>query len=305
MRIPNKRRPSRRQFLAGLAGASAGMAACPLLRGADPVARVGPPRLKLSLSAYSFRAHFRRKTDPLTLEEFVRKGAELNLDAVEPTTYFFTDTADDYLRRLRALAFRLGLDISGTAIGNDFGHPPGPQRDAQVKLTRDWIDRAEILGAPVIRVFAGHRKKGTDEEKTHALMVAGLEECCAYAGEKGIYLALENHGGPTATAAGLLKLVRDVDSPWFGVNLDTGNFRSDDPYADMAAAAPYALNVQVKVALQAGGKKQPADYGRVAKILGDAGYRGYVALEYEAKEDPFTAVPKHIAALRKAIDAAS
>ena len=272
-------------------------------RGAEPVQRKGPPGLKLSIAAYSYRKVLGGKEPSMALDDFIDKGAELGLDAVEPTSYYFRDTSTQYLRHLRSKAFRLGLDISGTAIGNDFGHPPGAARDGQIAHTKKWIVHAETLGAPVIRIFAGHQKKGQSPEECHKLMVAGMEEACAYAGERGVYLALENHGGPTATAEGLLKLVRDVKSPWLGVNLDTGNFRTEDPYRDMAAAAPYTLNVQVKVDVRVGGKSQPTDYKRIAKILRDAGYRGYVVLEYEAKEDPMAAIPGHIAALREAIAA--
>ena len=133
-------------------------------------------------------------------------------------------------------------------------------------------------------------------------MVEGMQECCDYAAQHGVFLALENHGGPTATADGLLALVRDVDSPWFGVNLDTGNFHSKDSYADLAKAAPYALNVQVKVVIGGpGGKgKQPCDFGRIKKILEDAGYRGYVVLEYEENGDPRKECPKFMDELRSA-----
>jgi sugar phosphate isomerase/epimerase len=255
----------------------------------------------LSIAGYSYRKLLTAKTDPMTLDDFVEKGAELNLDAVEPTSYYFRDTSPRYLRHLRSKAFRLGLDISGTAIGNDFAHPPGQKREGQIAHVKRWIERAEILGAPVIRIFAGHRRKGQSPGDAHKLMVEGIETCCAYAGEHGVYLALENHGGPTATAAGLLQIVKDVKSRWFGVNLDTGNFRSDDPYADMAAAAPYALNVQVKVELRVGRENRPSDYKRIVKIFRDAGYRGYLALEYEARENPLTAIPRHVAALREAI----
>jgi sugar phosphate isomerase/epimerase len=292
---------TRREFFctAALAAGAAALTAY----GAEPVQRKGPPGLKLSIAAYSYRKFLSGKEPSMTLDDFLHKGAELGLDAVEPTSYYFRDTSTRYLRHLRSTAFRLGLDISGTAIGNDFGHPPGAARDGQIAHTKKWIEHAETLGAPVIRIFAGHQKKGQTAEECHKLMVAGMEETCAYAGERGVYLALENHGGPTATAEGLLKLVKDVKSPWLGVNLDTGNFRSEDPYRDMAAAAPYTLNVQVKVDVRVGGKSQPTDYKRVVTILRDAGYRGYVALEYEAAEDPMTAIPGHIAALREAIAA--
>ncbi len=295
---------SRRHFLRGAALAAVGLAAgARPARAIEPIARRGPARFRLSIAGYSYRRLLTAKEDPMTLDDFVERAAELDLDAVEPTSYYFRDTSPKYLRHLRAKAFRLGLDISGTAVGNDFAHPPGAKRDQQIAHVKRWVDHAEILGAPVIRIFAGHAKKGQTPEQAHKLMVEAIEECSAYAGEHGVYLAIENHGGPTATAEGLLKIVKDVKSPWFGVNLDTGNFRSADPYADMAAAAPYALNVQVKVELRVGGKHQPSDYKRIVTILRDAGYRGYLALEYEAKEDPMTAIPRHLAALRDAVHA--
>ncbi|MFP4055335.1 MAG: sugar phosphate isomerase/epimerase family protein [Candidatus Brocadiia bacterium] len=291
---------SRRGFLGAASAAAAGLVARPA-SAIEPIARTGPPRLKLSIAAYSYRQLLTRKEEPMTLDDFVETGAELGLDAVEPTSYYFRDTSPAYLRHLRAKAFRLGLDISGTAIGNDFAHPPGPARERQLDHARKWVEHAELLGAPVIRIFAGHKKKDQSDEQAYRLMVQGIEQACAYAGEHGIFLALENHGGPTTTAKDLLRFCRDVESPWFGVNLDTGNFRSPDPYDDIAAAAPYALNVQVKVALRVGGKHQPTDYRRLAGILRDAGYRGYLALEFEAREDPLTAIPRHVEALREAV----
>jgi sugar phosphate isomerase/epimerase len=113
-------------------------------------------------------------------------------------------------------------------------------------------------------------------------------------------LALENHGGITATPDQMLKIIERVnDSPWFGVNLDGGNFNTDDPYRDLARIAPYAINAQLKTDVSISGKKQDADLDRVVKILADAGYRGYIVLEYEGQENPKTAVPKHIDTLRR------
>jgi sugar phosphate isomerase/epimerase len=132
-------------------------------------------------------------------------------------------------------------------------------------------------------------------------MVSAIEECCEYAGKHGIYLALENHGGPTATADGLLSFVRDVSSPWFGVNLDTGNFASADVYGDLAKAAPYAVNVQIKVVVSDDkGKKSPADFKKLAALLREAHYRGYIVLEFEEKGDAREECPKYLDQLREA-----
>jgi sugar phosphate isomerase/epimerase len=114
-----------------------------------------------------------------------------------------------------------------------------------------------------------------------------------------VILALENHGGITASPEQILEIVHAIDAPNFGVNLDTGNFRSADPYADLARLAPYAVNVQVKTEMsREGKKKEAADLARVIDILRDARYSGYVVLEYEAAEDALVAVPRHIKTLQ-------
>jgi hypothetical protein len=89
-----------------------------------------------------------------------------------------------------------------------------------------------------------------------------------------------------------------VDHPWFGVNLDSGNFRTANPYEDFAAAAPFAVNVQLKVELKVAGKKVPTDLKRAAEILRAANYQGFVALEYEAAANPYTAIPPLLKKLR-------
>ncbi len=100
-------------------------------------------------------------------------------------------------------------------------------------------------------------------------------------------LALENHGGITTTPQQILKMVKAIDSPNFGVNLDTGNFRGADPYAEIAQLAPYAMNVQVKTEIDhGGGRHGRADLGRIIGILRKARYSGYVVLEYEAAARP-------------------
>jgi sugar phosphate isomerase/epimerase len=292
---------TRRAFLRSAIAASAAMSTLPANFASEPIVRNGIPKFKYSLAAYSYRELFKKGT---TVADFIADCAKYGLDGTELTSYYFpADVSDAALRDTAALCFRLGLDVSGTAIRNEFAIPPGEKRDAELKQTKLWIDRAAVLGAPVIRIFAGHVQKGQTENEAHKLMVEGMEECCAYAAQKGIYLALENHGGPTATAEGLLKLVRAVKSPWFGVNLDSGNFHSDDPYAELAAIAPYALNVQVKVVTSGPDKKKvPTDYGKIAKILRDAGYRGYVVLEYEEAGDPRAECPKHLEELRKTLE---
>src|SRR5207247_3075728 len=141
--------------------------------------------------------------------------------------------------------------------------------------------------------------KGDSEEKARARCVAAIEEACEHAGKYGVLLALENHGGITGTAEQILAIVRAVKSDWYGVNFDTGNFHTADPYADLTQLAPYAVTVQIKSEIQRGKVKEDADLKRLTDILRSAGYRGYVALEYEAAEEPKSAIPRHIETLKK------
>ncbi|HVJ69230.1 MAG TPA: sugar phosphate isomerase/epimerase family protein [Caulifigura sp.] len=299
--------PTRRQFLAS-AAALAAIPSSSILTAADPIVRTDKPFMKLSLAAYSFNKFLpsnraASKTPPkMTLEQFVDYCASLDLEGTELTSYYFPkEITPAYLNALKGQTHRLGLDISGTSIGNDFCLPDGPEREAQLKLCRDWIDYSAALGSPVIRIFAGKVAKGDTEEKAVERCVAGIEKSLEYAAEKGVALALENHGGITATPAQLLKIVKAVKpSPWFGINFDSGNFRTPDPYADLEQIAPYALNAQVKVTVTRGegAKKEPADFGRVVNILKAAKYRGYLALEYEEPEDPWETIPGLIKKLR-------
>jgi len=293
----------RRHFLAAsVTAALASTAVVSRTSAIEPIPRNGQPKFKFSLAAYSYRDLLKGDSPKLTLTDFIDDCAKFGLEGTELTSYYFPEnTTPEYLRTLRRQCFRLGLDVSGTAVGNDFGHPPGEKRSTEIANTKQWIEFAEILGAPVIRIFAGHQQKDQTEAQAHALMVQAIEECCDYAGKHGVHLALENHGGPTDTADGLLKFVRDVQSPWFGVNLDSGNFHSDDPYAELERIAPYALNAQIKVVMSGPDKKKvPADMKRLAKILRAAHYRGYIVLEYEESGNPREESAKYLDEIRAA-----
>ena len=294
---------TRRGFLKAAAGTVALAAAASPALAIPPLGRTRPSHLKLSLAAYSYRQLLAGKPPKMDLFDFVNLAADMGLDAVEPTSYYFpADAGPEYFHRLKQHAFVLGLDVSGTSVGNNFCVPEGPEREKQLKLVRTWVDNAAAMDAPVIRIFAGTVPKGESEAKAVARAVEGIKASLPYAAEKGVTLALENHGGITATPAQILALVRAVDAPNFGVNLDTGNFHGVDPYAELAELAPYAVNVQVKTEITRKGKKQEdADLSRVVDILREAKYSGYVVLEYEAAADPLVAIPGHIKTLRKLI----
>src|SRR5262249_12101531 len=153
--------------------------------------------------------------------------------------------------------------------------------------------RAAELDAPFVRILSGNWIQGTPEAELESRVVHQVESLLPYAAEKGVTLALENHGGGvTVTGEKHVRLGRLIKGPNFGVNLDTGNFHGEDPYSEIALAAPYAVNVQVKTEIRRRGRtKEPADLAKVIAILRAAKYSGYIVLEYNAPEDPMTAVP--------------
>lgn len=295
---------SRRQFFQTGIAASA----VSLLSGAQPAnaATRIKPGIKSSLAAYSFRDFLPQKGNPgkIDLHRFMDLAAlEYGLSAVEPTSYYFSSEDTPYLHSLRAHAHKRGLDISGTAIANDFCHLDEAVRQESVAHVKRWVDHSVKIGAPVIRIFAGNKHPKVDELQARDWAVEGMKESCDYAGEHGILLALENHGYLTGTSVELIDFVDRVKHEWLGINLDTGNFTAD-PYGNIERMVPHSVNVQLKIELLAasGKSKEAADVERIIGILNNGGYRGYVALEYEGSADPYEAVPGHLAELNKAIE---
>ena len=294
---------NRRQFLAASAVAVSGGLHPSLARAIDPIQRPSDkPDLKLSLAAYSFNAALDLKKKPtMTLFDFIDLAADLPLDAVELTSYYWAERTDAYLEKLGAYAAKKKLRVSGVPVGNNFCLADKEKYQEQIQDVKDWTRRAAKIGAKTVRIFAGNVAKGDTLADAQKRVVAALEECCPVAEKLGVVLALENHGGITDTPEHLLELVKPVKSQALGVNIDTGNFHTADPYGDIAKIAPYGVVAQVKTEVAPNNKKEDADLAKVVKILKDANFHGYVALEYEAKEDPKVAVPRFVKELRKLI----
>lgn len=306
MKQPTNRRSFLKSSLTlGVAAASTPFLSPEPAKAIEPWKRVGSSHLKLSLVGYSFRKYFNEK-DPskkITLFDFVDFCAANGFAAAELTGYYFPKPLpDDYLIKLKRHAYLQGVAVSGTSVGSNFSQPKGPQLDEQIEATKKWVDAAVVLGAPYVRVFA-NKAKGAALENAQKQCIAALQECAEYAGTKGVFIGLENDQGITMNAEQTLTLVKAVQSPWFGLNLDLGNFKTENPYADVAECAPYAINVHCKVNTHPTERDmpEPADYARQFKILRDANYQGYIALEYEAEPDPYQAIPAWVKSVREHI----
>jgi sugar phosphate isomerase/epimerase len=259
----------------------------------DPVpTRPGPrmPNIKLSCNIYSFNEPLTQKT--MSLEQALDFCAEIGFDAVDPTGYYFPGypdaPPDGYLYEIKKRAFRLGLDISGTGVRNDFTSPDPVKRNESVVLVKRWVNVAVKLGAPAVRVFAGPAPaEGRSEAEATDQVVAHIKECVAYAADRGIFIVLQHHDDLLKTAAQTLAVRERIGSDWFGLNVDIGSLRStDDPYAETARLAPFAYTWQVKEQVYRKGVAEETDVVRIVKILRDATYRGYIPLETLGTGDP-------------------
>jgi sugar phosphate isomerase/epimerase len=308
--------PSRRDFLSRAAllpiGATVGAGLGAAIAGAtaaEPIKRVGGPRLKTSLNAYSFN---KALNDPIkgrgkgaTLFDLLDYCAEQNFDALDPTGYYFPGYPkvpdDKYVNEFKRRAFHLGVDISGTGVRNDFVTPDKEKRAAAVIHVKEWIEVAARLGAPVLRVFAGPEPKDHTRDQVNEWLVEELKKCVEHAQKFGVLIGIQNHWDFLKTSEHVLKVVKMVDSDWFGTIVDTGYFLTDDPYRDMAAITPYAVNWQVKEKVDGQEFKVKLDLNKIVRIARDAGYRGYLPIETLSKrtgEDDYD--PRaHAAALLK------
>ncbi|CCG99511.1 Xylose isomerase domain protein TIM barrel [Fibrella aestuarina BUZ 2] len=291
---------SRRSFLKTVS------ASIPLVTtaGIHPVAAPKPDPVRLSCNLYSFNEPLVNKT--MTLEQVLTFCAETGFAAVDPTGYYFPGYPalpdDSYTYLIKRKAFRLGLDISGTGVRNDFTLPDPTRRKAEIDLVRRWIGFAAKLGAPVLRIFSGKNvPEGHSRPEVARWVVDAIGECCRYAAQEGVMLVLQNHADFIETADQLLDILKQVQSDWLAVNLDIGSFKIGDPYAQIAQVAPFAVTWQLKENLFVDGREVETDLTRIVRIVRESGYRGYLPIETLGKGDPRQKVPVFYEKVRRAL----
>jgi sugar phosphate isomerase/epimerase len=278
-----------------------------------PIKRAGGPKLKLSLNAYSFSKllndHIKGRGKGMTLFELLDYCAEQNFDAIDPTGYFFPGypkvPSDKYINEFKRRAFVLGLDISGTGVRNNFASPDKEKRAADVQHVKEWAECAARMGAPVLRVFAGPEPKDYTWDKVAEWMVDDLKKCVEHGKKYGVLIGIQNHGDTLKTADQVLKIVKMVDSEWFGVIVDTGYFLTADPYKDIAQVTPYAVNWQIKEKPFGKESKVKTDLKKLVRIIKEGGYRGYIPIETLSVKgedyNPRTRVAHFLKELREAL----
>jgi sugar phosphate isomerase/epimerase len=257
-----------------------------------PIKRAGGCKLKTSLNAYSFNKalndRIKGRGKGVTLFDLLDYCAEQNFDALDPTGYFFPGYPkvpdDKYVNEFKRRAFVLGVDISGTGVRNNFATPDKEKRAADVRHVKEWVEVAARLGAPVLRVFAGTAPEGRAWDEVAGWMVEDLKQCVEHGQKYGVLIGIQNHWDFLKTSEQVLKIVKMVDSEWFGTIVDTGYFLTEDPYRDMAAVAPYAVNWQVKEKVDGQQFKVKTDLRKIVRIARESGYRGYLPIETLSKK---------------------
>ena len=291
---------TRRQFLTSSAAALGGFTALSGAQKTPP--RVGGPQIKISLNAYSFNRALR--SGEMSLDELLEFSAEVGFKAVDLTAYYFPGYPDppptEFINHIKRRAYLLGLDISGTGVRTDFTISDPAQRAADIEYVRNWTVAACHLGAPSLRIFAGSDAR--DWNEALPLVVDSIKKCVAIGREHGVMMVLQNHYHYVKTPEQVLEILRQVDSEWLAVHLDIGSFRSSDPYAEIARIAPYAATWQIKESVYHGDRETKTDLSRIASILREADFRGYILVETLGEGDPKIKVPRFFREVKRAIE---
>ena len=278
--------------------------------------------LKPGLNAYSFNKllndAIRQRGPGITLDGVLDFAAKCKFAAFDPTGYFFPGypkvPADSYVDSLKKHAADLGIALSGTGVRNNFTTADKDVRAAGVAHIKEWVEVAARLGVPVIRVFADTQMRaqswqtvsnGASRKDVLDWISSALRECADHAKKFRVKIGVQNHGDFVATGEQQLTLIKAADSDWCGPIVDTGYYKTPDPYVDIALVAPHAVNWQVKQSVFGEDSEIPTDMIRLLKIVRKSGYSGYLPIETLSPQgkpyDPFKVVPDFLAQLKKAI----
>jgi L-ribulose-5-phosphate 3-epimerase len=302
---------TRRTFVRGtLAGGAALGLGLPSAWSADVSGQPSPGKIgdfKISLAEWSLHKALFAKDAKITNLDFPRVAREqFGIEGVEFVNQFFKDKAHDpsYLKELKSRADDQGVKCVLIMIDGegDLSAKDKSARDQAVENHKKWVVAAAALGCHSIRVNTGNNYSPADVEDA-AEACGALAE---YGDQHKINIICENHGGPSSNPDALLALIKKVRNDRFGTLPDFGNFPgrpnkySIDIYDAIARMMPYAKGVSAKsYDFGPDGKETVLDYARIMKIVTDAGYHGFVGIEYEGSR---LSEPEGILATKKLLE---
>lgn len=274
----------RRSFLAAAGALSLGTLTGARTLAADDTKK---PLFDISLAQWSLhRTLFGKKMTNLDFPVVAKK--EYGISAVEYVNQFFKDKAKDekYLTELKKRCDDNGVKsllIMCDGEGN-LGDADEKKRMKAVENHHRWVEAAKFLGCHSIRVNA-YSTGSYDEQMERA--ADGLRKLCEFGDKHAINVIVENHGGLSSNGEWLAGVMKKVDHKRVGTLPDFGNFglgggKTYDRYKGVKEMMPYAKGVSAKSHdFDADGNEKHTDYRKMMAIVLDAGYRGYVGIEYE------------------------
>jgi sugar phosphate isomerase/epimerase len=290
---------NRRKFIRNIAGISTGLAASGILPGV--LSACSPDRklfFDISLAQWSLHRSMSRWDggkylegflDPLDFPAIARQ--QFGIDAIEYVNTFYYETIDDknYLADLHKRCTGEGVRSLLIMVDDegDLGHPESELREQAVSNHLRWLEAASFLGCHSIRVNA--RSQGSWDEQMK-LAAEGLHKLCELAEDFELYVIVENHGGLSSNGEWLSGVMELCDHPLCGTLPDFGNFDVSDEeqydrYLGIEQLMPWAKGVSAKSNnFDEEGNETETDFYRMLRIVKDAGYRGYIGIEYEGKE---------------------
>lgn len=265
--------------------------------GGSPGDTVGWENFGRMLHGPDYRSLLAGNLDPLDFPVLARR--EYGIEGVELVNTFYFDRAQDraYLGDLKGRASGEGVSIlliMCDAEGN-LGDPDEAARVRTVENHHKWVEAAAFLGCHSIRVNAAS-DASLPEDEQQRLAADGLRRLGEFGDEHGINVIVENHGGISSNGRWLAGVMELVDHPRVGTLPDFGNFYLTpmpmditehpeawyDRYQGVTELMPYARAVSAKAHnFDANGNCTDTDYRRMMKIVLDAGYRGWVGIEFE------------------------
>ncbi|MGA2149587.1 MAG: TIM barrel protein [Bryobacteraceae bacterium] len=289
----------RRNFLKSAGAVAAGSLSLALGAGAQSTAnesKSASPRFFSGCCAYSYRKLL--ADGPMTVQDFILKAVELEVDGIEIATEYLKSTEESYLLDLRRIAFRNGVMISGTATNCHACIDDPPVRAAEIRKIKHWIDVTSTLGASHLSVLGGDVPEGAPDSQGVQWVVETMKPTYEYAEKKGVLMGIQNNGGSTSRGYNIVQAMKGMGNTLYaGCNLDVGNF-SENPYEQIEMCVPYATNVHIR-STYGNHPKKPLDLDRVFQIFAKAGYKGFVSVDSETDgNDPLADVPKQVAVVK-------
>ena len=241
--------------------------------------------------------------------EIIDKAAEYRMDGVDLHFTHFASIDDDYLEEVKQACLKRGLHMCYIGVSNNFGKTGAELRE-QIDLMKKWIDVAARMGIPMVRAFGSWVPDGESDESAWPRLVESTKEGAEYGESKGVVVGLHNHnhGCIPATGDQVIRLLDDVDNPYYSHILDTGQYLGSPGvslgergkeapewnfYGSIETSAPRAVHVRAKIYRIASGEEAWLDYDRIMPIIKNVGFNGWMSIVFEGQDelDEPTAVP--------------